>query len=193
MPIVDLVVEVHNALDELGMSHAFGGALALAYHAEPRGTDDIDVNVFLPFSERVQFVEAFAATGFSPEGDPEAGPPFGGIRLRRSEDPSPLAVFLSLDESVYGEIESRVLRFPFGADGTSLPFLSAEDLAVLKLSFNRDQDWVDLRRLVEQRGDLDLGYIERQLVALRGPLMYQRTARLRALARNSAAPGTPEL
>ena len=28
--------------------HAFGGALALAYYAEPRATIDIDLNVFVP-------------------------------------------------------------------------------------------------------------------------------------------------
>ena len=28
--------------------HAFGGALALAYYAEPRATIDIDLNLFIP-------------------------------------------------------------------------------------------------------------------------------------------------
>ena len=38
------------AIDGRSMAtpHAFGGALALAYHAEPRATVDIDLNVFIP-------------------------------------------------------------------------------------------------------------------------------------------------
>ncbi len=36
-------------MGESGVSHAFGGALALAFHVGgPRATRDIDVNVFLP-------------------------------------------------------------------------------------------------------------------------------------------------
>jgi hypothetical protein len=39
---------VHEALEGIKMPHAIGGAFALAYHAEPRSTVDIDVNVFAP-------------------------------------------------------------------------------------------------------------------------------------------------
>ena len=40
------ILAVHDALGAL--PHAFGGALALAYYAEPRATIDIDLNVFVP-------------------------------------------------------------------------------------------------------------------------------------------------
>ncbi len=40
MGLIDLVVTVHDRLDQAGVAHAFGGALALAYVAEPRGTVD---------------------------------------------------------------------------------------------------------------------------------------------------------
>ena len=46
MDFVDLIVAVHEHLSAAKVRHAFGGALALAYVAEPRGTVDIDVNVF---------------------------------------------------------------------------------------------------------------------------------------------------
>jgi hypothetical protein len=42
------LLAVHAALDDAGLPHAFGGAIALAYCTlEPRGTRDIDVNVFI--------------------------------------------------------------------------------------------------------------------------------------------------
>jgi hypothetical protein len=40
------ILAIERALTDV--PHAFGGALALAYHAEPRATIDIDLNVFLP-------------------------------------------------------------------------------------------------------------------------------------------------
>src|SRR5438105_8145076 len=52
--LADKVVVLHQALDAAGIAHAFGGALALAYYAEPRATIDIDLNLFIPpdrFSE----------------------------------------------------------------------------------------------------------------------------------------------
>src|SRR5438105_77775 len=46
MSFVEFVIDVHRTLEDADMAHAFGGALALAYVAEPRGTVDVDVNVF---------------------------------------------------------------------------------------------------------------------------------------------------
>jgi hypothetical protein len=43
------IVAIDEALAEI--PHAFGGALALAYYAEPRATVDIDINVFIPATE----------------------------------------------------------------------------------------------------------------------------------------------
>lgn len=56
--------------------------------------------------------------------------------------------------------------------------LSAEDLALFKLSFGRDKDWVDLRAIVAARAELDVDYIECQLIGMRGC-----QARSRSMAR----------
>ena len=160
------------------MAHAFGGALALAYYAEPRGTVDVDVNVFVPFERAPEIVAGVEDLGFTPAEPPDRWLPIAGVRLVQADDPAMLDLFFSIDER-YDEIAERVRRFPFGAESVELPFLSADDLVVFKLSFGRDKDWVDLRRLVAARPVLDLDYIERQLVGLRGPTMYPRLARLR--------------
>lgn len=94
-------------------------------------------------------------------------------------------MFPSLDER-YDEIRRRCVNHPFGSEQEVLPFLSAEDLALFKLSFGRDKDWVDLRAIAQSTPTLDLDYIESQIVALRGPGMYPRVARLRALVRAAA-------
>lgn len=49
---------IHRALAEAGVPHAFGGAIAMNYHREPRATLDIDINIFLRPAERVKLFEA---------------------------------------------------------------------------------------------------------------------------------------
>lgn len=183
MNLVAFVIEVHDVLERGGLAHAFGGALALAHVAEPRGTVDVDVNVFAPAEDAHATVEILAGIDLRPEAAPGLWMPAAGIRLRRAFDPYPVDLFLSLDER-YGEIERRRVVHLFGPDRVALPFLSAEDLALFKLSFGRAKDWVDLRAVARSRPDLDVEYIERQLVHLRGPGMYPRIARLRTLLRD---------
>lgn len=181
MDFVDLIVAVHDHLDRAKISHAFGGALALAYVAEPRGTADIDVNVFVPADDPGPVEAALASLGYRLQPE-ERQIPIAGIRYQHDSEPFPLDVFPSLHER-YAEVERRRVRHHFGRDGRRLPFLSAEDLCVFKLSFGRPRDWVDLAAIADARPVLDLGYIEEQLIALRGSTMYPEVAKLRALLR----------
>ena len=43
----ELAVEVSAWLADAGVQHAIGGAIAFGFHAEPRGTLDVDMNVFV--------------------------------------------------------------------------------------------------------------------------------------------------
>jgi hypothetical protein len=185
MDFVDLIVAVHDHLDAAGLPHAFGGALALGYVATPRGTVDIDVNVFVAPTSLDRIVDALAPLRYrlgDPEEAGEEGDGFGGVRLLHEVEPFPLDVFPSLDDR-YRDVEARVVRHPFGRAGAILPFLSAEDLCAFKLSFGRPQDWVDLQAVAAARPDLDIEYLEELVVALRGPTMYPRVARLRGFLR----------
>ena len=38
------IITVHDALVHTAIAHAFGGAIANAFHGEPRATTDIDIN-----------------------------------------------------------------------------------------------------------------------------------------------------
>lgn len=185
MSLVELVIEVHRALEGAGLPHAFGGALALAYVTEPRGTIDVDVNVFVPIDDLDRVLGVLGGVGLQPEQTAHEWMPMAGIRLRRPTGTSAVDVFLSLDES-YQAIRGRCISRPFGPNEVSLPFLSAEDLALFKLSFGRDKDWVDLRAMVRSRPVLDIDAIGRRLVALRGPMMHPRVARLRVLLREES-------
>lgn len=71
----------------------------------------------------------------------------------------------------YVEAERRELLHRFGTAGDMLPFMSAEDLRVFKLSFGRPKDWLDLAAVAAEVPSLDVDYIEDQLIGLRGPTM----------------------
>ena len=47
----ELAVKVCGMLRSAGIEHAMGGALALGFYAEPRGTYDLDLNVFVAAEE----------------------------------------------------------------------------------------------------------------------------------------------
>ena len=173
MNFVELVEAVHDALGDARIAHAFGGALALGYIANPRGTVDIDVNVFVPPTEIATVVTALRPLGYSATSADATQ--IGGLRFTHRREPFPVDVFPSLDEH-YDEVARRAITHPFGRRNRRLPFLSAEDLCVFKLSFGRPQDWVDLTS-IRRAADIDDEYVERQLIALRGPTMYPRLAR----------------
>ncbi|MEP6623711.1 MAG: hypothetical protein ABJC79_04665 [Acidimicrobiia bacterium] len=182
MEFVDLIIAVHDHLDQARLPHAFGGALALAYIATPRGTVDIDVNIFVPPARLDDVADSLAPLGLRAPEPFDGELPIAGVRFEHPDDPFPVDVFLSLDDR-YAEIERRSLLHQFGRGLNALPFLSAEDLCVFKLSFGRPQDWVDLRAIAAARPDLDIETIEELVVALRGPTMYPRVARLRSFLR----------
>ncbi len=59
------VIAIHEALADAKVPHALGGALALAYYADPRATIDIDVNVFVPTERWRDVVDALTEIGVS--------------------------------------------------------------------------------------------------------------------------------
>lgn len=187
MELVEWIVAVHHCLEEADLGHAFGGALALGYVADPRGTVDVDVNVFVPRTELDRVAAALADLGLRQEEAGQAAP-IAGVRFVHAVDPFPVDVFLSLDES-YARVERRVVRHPFGRGEDVLPFLSPEDLCVFKLSFGRPKDWADLHAIAASGFDLDTAYIEEQLLGLRGPTMHPRLARFRAMLDGDQPPG----
>jgi hypothetical protein len=177
---VEFVVEIHRTLDRGGIAHAFRGALALAYVAEPGGTVDVDVNVFSADVDAL--IGVLGAIDLRPEEAPDRWLSIAGIRLRRHGGPYPVDLFPSLDDR-YAEVKTRIVRHPFGPANVRLPFLSPEDLAVFKLSFGREKDWVDLGSIASSGCEVDVDYVERQLIGLPGPAMYPRLTRFRRLLR----------
>lgn len=152
------VVAVHRALDDAGVPHAFGGALALAYYAEPRATVDIDVNVFV---DPVRYPEVWSALG--PLGVGDAADPAqvvrdGQVRLRWGRNPVDL--FFAHDP-VHDAMRQASRTVPFG--DTQIPILAAEHLLVAKVVFNRAKDWLDIEQMLTLVPALQVGEVDRWL------------------------------
>ncbi|MFI5028846.1 MAG: hypothetical protein ACHQCF_07700 [Solirubrobacterales bacterium] len=145
--------------------HAIGGALALAYYAEPRATIDIDLNLFVPTDRWQEVIDALAPLGVDASAlDSVALRRDGQCRLWWGENAVDL--FFAYDP-IHEEMREMARRLPF-ADKT-LPFLSPEHLAVCKAMFDRPKDWLDIEQMVVANDDLDVADIERWLERMAGP------------------------
>ncbi|MCU0309487.1 MAG: hypothetical protein MUE36_00885 [Acidimicrobiales bacterium] len=159
MSLPDKIVAVHRSLADVGLPHAFGGALALAWCTrQARGTIDIDINVFVDV-DRVDDVLAALA--------PEVAATQDDLALLRRDgqarlwwDTTPVDVFLDTTD-FHRAAATRVRTEDFG--GVALPFLSCADLAVFKAFFDRTRDWADLEAMIDA-GTLDLDRVAGVLV-----------------------------
>ena len=152
----DKVIAIDEALAMAKIPHAIGGALALAYYAEPRTTVDIDLNVFVSAERWEEVVDALTEIGVDAEGlDPAALERDGQCRIWWGDNP--IDLFFAYDP-IHEEMRKEARRVPFG--GGVLPILAPEHLAVCKAMFNRRKDWLDIEQMTVATDDLDLTAVE---------------------------------
>jgi hypothetical protein len=157
------VVAIHDALDRAKVPHAIGGALALAYYAEPRATIDVDVNVFVPTDRWPDVRDALSPLGVRVDADVTALERDGQVRLWW--DRNPVDLFFSYDP-FHEEMSRAARRVPFGE--TTIPILAPEHLAVCKAMFDRPKDWLDVEQILVGANPLDVTEIEAWLEAIAG-------------------------
>ncbi|MDX6583421.1 MAG: hypothetical protein QOI10_2605 [Solirubrobacterales bacterium] len=157
------VSAIDAALERGRISHAFGGALALAYYAEPRTTIDVDVNVFGAPDCHPQVAAALTPLGVETGTDPAALARDGQCRIWWGR--TPLDLFYAYDE-IHDAMAEQARRVPFG-DG-EIPILSPEHLIVCKAVFDRAKDWIDIEQMLTGVDHLDVPQVERDLARLAG-------------------------
>jgi hypothetical protein len=138
---------VHDSLERARIPHAVGGAIALGYCTlDPRGTRDVDFNVFVG-TDRAR--EVLAALPDDVEVDSERLERLerdGQVRLRSGA--TPVDLFLNV-LPFHEHVERHIRRVPF--EGRTIPILSCTALVVFKAMFDRTQDWADIESMVEAR------------------------------------------
>jgi len=142
------LIEIHDALSTAGLPHAFGGAIALAYCTEePRGTRDLDVNVFVR-PELAKDVFAALPDGVAHSaGDLARTEADGQIRLWWQD--TPIDIFLNV-HPFHEEVAKGVRDVPFS--GRVVPVLGCTALAVFKALLGRTKDWADIEEMVAAGG-----------------------------------------
>lgn len=173
--LVEKVLALDTALDDLDIPHAFGGALALAFHVEePRATRDIDLNIFLPAEDAASALIALPAPVVWSPDDVAEIERSGQVRI--FWDDTPVDLFF-VTHPFHDAAAARAERVPFA--GRDIPILGAEDLAVFKAFFDRTKDWADIEAMIDAH-PLDLHAVIGWIVDLLGGDDH-RVARLREL------------
>lgn len=153
-PLPEKVLAIHHQLRAAKIPHAIGGALALAYYAEPRATVDVDINVFVPPKRWPEVRDSLAPLGVEVNVSPTALERDGQVRLwwgRTAVD-----LFFSYAD-LHEEMRRRARKVPFG--GETILILSPEHLAVCKAMFDRPKDWIDIEQILIATDPVDLGEI----------------------------------
>ena len=172
---VEKIVLVHQRLLTAQVQHAFGGAIALGFHIEsPRATADIDVNISMATDEARTALDGLPEAVSWSAADLEAIERDGQVRL--FWDRTPVDLFFPQHE-LHDVVAARVLTVPFG--GAAIPVISATDLTIFKVLFNRSRDWADIEAMLEY-GEVDRREVRRWLERLVGTDddRVQRFARL---------------
>jgi hypothetical protein len=167
------VTAIDHALADV--QHAFGGALALAYYAEPRATIDIDLNVFVPAEQFADVMAPLATLGAAAD-----DPALGALARRDGQvrvmwDRTPIDLFFSYDP--FHEAAASARRVVPFADST-IPILSADHLIVCKVIYNRPRDWVDIEAVLSTGAELHAAEILRWVARIAGDEdpRYERSA-----------------
>ncbi len=157
---------IADALAARRVPHALGGALALGVAGVPRGTRDVDVNVFCELDGLSRVFEALESVGVRVDrGAATARAARDGMFVG-DWDGMRIDVFVP---SIPFSDEAARTKVSITVDGWTGAFLSAEAIAVFKLLFFRPKDVGDLGQLVAVRGpDLDCQYVRRWIVEMMG-------------------------
>ena len=138
------LLAIHDGLRRTGIHHAFGGAIALAYCTEePRGTRDLDVNVFVTPAEAASVFAALPTEVVVTEDDRQRVARDGQVRVWW--DDTPVDLFFDVHD-FHRQVGAAVRMVSFL--DRSVPVLACTDLVVFKAMFNRTKDWADIEEMI---------------------------------------------
>lgn len=138
-------------LESLGVSHQFGGAIALAWYRNPRATTDIDINLTLPPEVAAPILKALARLGVA-IGPKERNAIVADGQARLDWDGSFLDVFFATTDLHFEMAErARIVRF----GPVEIPILAPEHLVICKAVFDRPKDWLDIDEMLRWGTEID--------------------------------------
>jgi hypothetical protein len=162
------LVNIAAKLTEHDIPYAFGGAIAFGYHGEPRGTIDLDINIFIPPNENRQVINAFNELFPVDDAEALAEQVKNNDQLKTHWGDTRLDLFFLSDTDFHQSMSTRTQEVPFG--NTAIRIISVEDLIVCKALFSRPKDWIDISKLCAVKADkIDYNYVKTWLSYFLGP------------------------
>ncbi len=146
--LLDRLRTVHTALADAGFDHAIGGGIALAHWvSRPRFTADIDINVVASLQQVDRLLELLGEFVEVTEKnrDDLSDPDIGQARLFFPAPRTPLDVFLPQHPQYHELVTTRAVPSAV-LDG--IPVMTATDLTVFKVLFDRAKDWADIEAML---------------------------------------------
>jgi hypothetical protein len=141
--LVEKLLAIHDGLRARSLPHAFGGAIALAFCVEePRGTRDLDVNIFCDAADAASVLAGLPDGVRVGKEDIAAVVRDGQTRL--FWDGVPVDVFLN-NIPLHEEVAAAVVWVPLA--GREIPVLDCASLVVFKSFFDRTKDWADIEAI----------------------------------------------
>jgi hypothetical protein len=142
--LVEKLFAIDEALRSASIPHAFGGAIALAYCVEePRGTRDLDVNIFVDAGDADRVLAQL------PEGVRVSAKDVAVVerdgQTRLWWDGVPIDVFLN-NLPLHEAAAEGVVWVPL--EGRQIPVLDCASLVIFKSLFDRPKDWADIHAVV---------------------------------------------
>lgn len=178
-----LARQLSDAFEKAQVPFAIGGALAYSEWGVPRGTKDLDINVFVGEADWARMLVLLRTEGVT--GDDEKA-------LRQLRERGVCFLYageVRVDVFVpsipfYDSVKTRLV--PRSLMGRPALFLSAEDISVFKMMFFRPRDIPDVQQMLVTQGKaLDRAYIRGWLVEMVGEA-DERVTRWDALCREVA-------
>lgn len=153
--LADRLLALHEALDTAALPHAFGGAIALAYCTEePRGTRDLDINVFVDVQSSDVVLDSLPSDVHVTKANRSELRKSGQVRVMW--DDTPIDLFLDThDYHRQAKEEVKLVQF----EASQIPVLGCASLLLFKALFDRTRDWADIESMIE----VESGQAERAL------------------------------
>lgn len=148
--VLERALLLHRVLENAGVGHALGGALALAYHVqEARATRDIDLNVHSDPQQPESLLRLLPDDIPWNARDVRTIKDTGQVRLLwpHPDGQPPIPLDLFFPQGSFHDVVNRRTELVAMLDGT-VPILSATDLMVFKVLFDRRKDWADIEELL---------------------------------------------
>jgi hypothetical protein len=162
----DVAEQLAKELNKRGDEYALGGAIALGYWAEARGTMDVDLTLFLPAEKPSEVVWVLGEIGC----DFVASEAIASIRehsfCKAEYRGFHVDVFVP-NIPFYEAAKARRRNVPIGKERTQI--WDAETLTVFKVMFFRRKDIADVEQILRSQPLFDRNFVRGQLVDIYGP------------------------